>query len=69
LAIPTTNTERLAQIEGAIQAIEEGAQEYWIGSRKVKRGDLAAMYAERTRLLNAVNAETYGTTAYASWGT
>ena len=68
MAIPTTNAERLAQVEAAIQAIETGAQEYWIGTRKVKRGDLAAMYAERERLIAAANRDTYGTTVYASWG-
>lgn len=42
--------EQLDQINTAIARIETGAQEYRIGSRMVRRGDLATLYAERRRL-------------------
>jgi hypothetical protein len=45
-----TTQDQLNQINNAISAIENGAQEYRIGSRTIKRGDLATLYAERQRL-------------------
>ena len=45
-----TYLEQLASVNGAIKAIEGGAQEYSIGSRRVRRADLSALYAERRRL-------------------
>ena len=42
--------EKLEQINKAISAIENGAQEYKIGSRSVKRADLSVLYRERERL-------------------
>lgn len=42
--------ERLARVDLAIEKIESGAQEYRVGSRVVRRGDLAALYSERRRL-------------------
>lgn len=42
--------ERLEQINIAISAIENGAQEYRIGSRTVKKADLSILYSERERL-------------------
>lgn len=40
----------LQSVNAAIAAIEQGAQEYRIGSRTVRRADLATLYAERGRL-------------------
>lgn len=40
----------LQSINAAIAAIEQGAQEYRIGTRTVRRADLATLYAERVRL-------------------
>ena len=45
-----TLQEQLAQINLAIQKIENGAQEYRIGSRLIRRGDLATLYRERRQL-------------------
>ena len=42
--------QQLAQINLAIEKIETGAQEYNVGSRSLKRGDLSALYSERRRL-------------------
>lgn len=44
--------ERLQELNAAIRKIEEGGQEYKIGNRMLRRGDLGAMYAERRRLQN-----------------
>lgn len=41
---------QLAQINVAIEKIENGAQEYGIGNRKLRRGDLSALYKERRQL-------------------
>lgn len=45
-----TIQEQLDQINAAVQAIESGAQEYRIGNRLLRRGDLSTLYAERRRL-------------------
>ena len=45
-----TLKEQVTQINTAIEKIENGAQEYRIGNRTVRRGDLATLYAERRRL-------------------
>jgi len=45
-----TIQEQLEQINRAISAIENGAQEYTIGSRRLRRADLSILYQER-RLL------------------
>lgn len=44
-------------VEAAIRAITTGAQEYWIGSRKVKRPDLPELIKWRDRLKHAVMRE------------
>lgn len=47
----STIDDQITQINTAIQAIEDGAQEYRTGAgRLVRRGDLATLYAERRRL-------------------
>lgn len=45
-----TTKEQLDQINQAIAAIESGAQEYSIGSRRLRRPDLSILYQERRRL-------------------
>lgn len=45
-----TLQEQLDQINAAISKIENGSQESRIGTRLVRRGDLAALYAERRKL-------------------
>ena len=41
---------QLEQINLAIGKIEGGAQEYKIGSRTIRRGELATLYKERRQL-------------------
>lgn len=41
---------QLEQINQAIAKIESGAQEYTIGRRSLRRGDLATLYKERRQL-------------------
>jgi hypothetical protein len=53
-------TEELRNIEAAIRAIEEGAQSYSIGTRRVERADLGTLYAERRKLRAAAQAEENG---------
>jgi hypothetical protein len=61
-----TNTEQLISVQTAIQAIENGAQEYWVGQRKCRRADLRWLYVReerlsRERLSRIVQSETAGT--------
>lgn len=42
--------EDLKQVRNAITAIQNGAQEYRIGSRTLRRPDLILLYQERDRL-------------------
>ncbi len=42
--------EQYDSVCAAIAAIESGAQEYSIGSRRVRRGDLSVLYNERRQL-------------------
>lgn len=59
---------QLESINQAILAIETGAQEYRIGNRLARRGDLATLYKERTALENKIDrlaaAERNGGTTY-----
>lgn len=48
--------ERLISIGKAIEAIEGGAQEYQIGTRRVRRADLKTLYEERRRLESEISA-------------
>jgi len=52
-----TTREKLDQINRAITAIESGAQEYSIGSRRIKRPDLSILYQERRILQQQYEAE------------
>lgn len=45
-----TTQEQLDKINQAIAAIEGGAQEYQIGSRRISRPNIFNLYRERERL-------------------
>lgn len=45
-----TYTEQLATVEAAIAKAETGQEVETADGRRLRRGDLAAMYAERVRL-------------------
>ena len=49
-----TVKEQLDQVNAAISAILGGAQEYSIGSRRLRRADLAVLFKERQRLETAL---------------
>lgn len=60
--VEVTNSEQLEQINKAISAIENGAQEYNIGSKHIKRADLNVLYQERRRIQQQLDNENgYGT--------
>lgn len=52
--------DSLNQINTAISAIEQGAQEYQIGSRRIKKAELSVLYNERRRLEQQIREENYG---------
>lgn len=52
--------EQLDAIDLAIQRIEEGAQEFYIGSRRVRAADIAALYKQRTVLQQQVDNSSIG---------
>lgn len=52
-----TAQEQLQQLNNAISAIENGAQEYRIGSRQLRRPDLTVLYQERRRLQQIADQE------------
>ncbi len=45
-----TTKEQLEQVNAAINAILNGAQEYSIGSRRLRRADLKVLFNERRQL-------------------
>lgn len=49
--------EQLTQINAAISAIENGAQEYSINNRKFKRANIKDLYTERAALTSQLAAE------------
>lgn len=62
--------EQLVRVQAAIAAIESGAQEYGIGSRSVRKGDLKTLYEREANLKQQIAYESLGTTrAYARWPT
>ena len=63
-----TTAERLAETQAAISAIMTGGQEYSIGTRKVRRADLAQLQALESQLQTELANETYDTRVYAKWG-
>jgi len=52
--------DQLNQINAAISAIENGAQEYSIGSRRLRRPDLTILYQERRMLVQQLHEEAGG---------
>lgn len=55
--------EDLDKINKAIEAIEGGAQEYQIGSRRIRKADLSILYSERRRIRQEIDDQNgYGTT-------
>ncbi|WP_054876907.1 hypothetical protein [Oxobacter pfennigii] len=62
-----TTQEQLNQINNAVAAIENGAQEYRIGSRMVRKADLSVLYQERRRLQQQLNEENSGSTFVAKF--
>lgn len=65
LAIESIESQ-LERVQAAIAAIEAGAQDYMIGSRRVTRGDLATLYKRERELLQQYYEEKYGSIAYAA---
>lgn len=57
-----TYTEQLAAVNVAIARAEKGQEVSFSDGRRVRRGDLAAMYAERTRLTPLAAREAAGRT-------
>ena len=52
-----TKREQLEQLNAAIKKIEDGAQEYRIGTRMLRRADLTVLYKERRQLEQEIAAE------------
>ena len=52
-----TIDEQYGQINAAIAAIENGAQEYRIGNRSLRRADLSTLYKERRLIQQELAAE------------
>ena len=57
--------KRLEALYLAIESIENGAQEYRLGTRSVKKADLATLYKERDRLEEEIERLENGTVAVA----
>lgn len=55
-----TTQQQIDQINKAIEAIENGAQEYQIGTKKITRANIATLYHERERLENKLYTERNG---------
>lgn len=65
--VKLTTQEQLTQINTAISAIESGAQEYTIGSRRLRRPDLSVLYQERRQLQQQLIQEYAGDTFVAAF--
>lgn len=61
--------DRLNSINKAIEAIENGAQEYQIGTRRIKRADLKTLYDERRTMISEINAKERSNTVVAIFDT
>lgn len=59
---------QLERVQKAIAAIEEGAQEYQIGTRKLTKGDLATLYKREGDLKAAITAQNGGKFTFAQMG-
>lgn len=57
-----TIQDDINNINAAITAVQNGAQEYQIGSRRVRKPDLNLLYSERARLELKLASETGSTT-------
>ena len=55
---------QLDRVQTRIAAIESGASEYQIGSRRLKNHELATLYAREKDLLNRIAMKSSGNTAY-----
>ncbi|HWQ30679.1 MAG TPA: peptidylprolyl isomerase [Negativicutes bacterium] len=55
-----TTQDQLNQINGAISAVENGAQEYQIGSRRISKPNIYNLYRERERLEQKLAQENNG---------
>lgn len=55
-----TISEQLEQINKAIEAIENGCQEYSINGRRFVRPDLSTLYAQRSQLQAQMASEQNG---------
>jgi hypothetical protein len=55
-----TYTAQLAQVEVAIAKAESGQEVAFADGRRIRRGDIAALYAERARLTPLANREAAG---------
>jgi hypothetical protein len=51
---------QLLRVQMAIAKIEEGAQDYQIGNRRLSRGDLATLYKREAELKTALAEEEMG---------
>lgn len=51
---------QLLRVQTAIAKIEEGAQDYQIGNRRLSRGDLATLYRREAALKTALAEEEAG---------
>lgn len=60
MAYSTSASDRLAAVRAAIDAILSGAQEYYVGSRRVRRADLRDLYKMEKELQAAVTREANG---------
>ena len=59
---------QLERVQEAIAAIEEGAQEYRIGSRRLTKGDLQTLYNREANLKAAIMAQNGSNRTYAQMG-
>lgn len=69
-----TYQQQLDEINVAITAILSGAQEYSVGSRKVRKSEIQFLFGERSRLeplaaQESAAAQGMTTRAYARWPT
>ena len=60
-----TTQEKLDQINATITLIENGAQEYQIGNRRISRPNIMHLYREREKLEQQLAQETSGDTLVA----
>lgn len=56
----TSAEARLAAVRAAINAILSGAEEYSVGSRRVRRADLGTLFEQESMLMMQVDRASYG---------